>query len=449
MNEKVLIEAESIDEAREQIKLHLTPGTQVRSEETLQDGRPVSIGGEGDTTDSAFAELEEQVPSDAHVSKRQVVRQPGQRTIVVEAFDEQTARESVTREKQEYERIEGIELLTEGKKGILGIGKKPNRYQARVANKAHVQVTWQGTAQVRFTIGPKDLLGLVKRGDRETIEAALEAGAALEVQDEGGYTPLMWAAFDGEAEILELLIAKGANVDAATSWGATALTRAAQDGETRIVELLLAGGANVDQTEYDGYTALSRAAMNGHEQIVQLLLTKGANQNIRTKHGLTALALAQQGHHAGVVKLFQERHESAVEQDWSSFFQQLATNNAKSRVPPQVLLCCQLLSMATRLAQGLPPSTNALLVDQPGIVEFADGQAAVRFPLRDGKDILPFVSLLGQGNYGTESLIIKSGVAAGLPVADRQPLRQALGIPQLLFFASAGEQVGQESFVWW
>ncbi len=134
---------------------------------------------------------------------------------------------------------------------------------------------------------------------------------------------------------------------------------------------------------------------------------------------------------------------------WDTFFHQLGQQElAGALLPPQLLLCCQIASMATRLAEGLPAAARSLLAGETEMLEFCDGRAAVRFLLRDGKDIVQFVRLLGQGSYGTERLVIKNGIATRLPVSDRQLLRQSLGIPQILTLGTTNH-VGQETFIWW
>ena len=306
MNKQVLIEADSVEEARKQVEPQLTQGIKLHSTKILNDGKPVSIEGEGDTAEAAFVELEKQVPSEAVVLERDVIYPAGQRTIVIEAVDEQTARELAGQKIHSDEEFDEIKLLVEGRKGVLGLWKKPNRYEVRISYRACVKLTYREKAKVRFTIGPKGLMEAVKARDVQGVRDALEAGAAVNVSNDGGYTPLMLAALGGGEEMVELLISKGANVNAATKWGATALTRAAQEGEIWIVELLLSNGADLNQSEYDGYTALSRAAMNGHEQIVKMLLSKRANLNISTKHGHTALTLALENRHSRIAELLQD-----------------------------------------------------------------------------------------------------------------------------------------------
>lgn len=135
--------------------------------------------------------------------------------------------------------------------------------------------------------------------------------------------------------------------------------------------------------------------------------------------------------------------------NWDEFFMQLSKEElAGTMLSPQLILCCQVVSMATRLVEGLPTAAKSLLADDIEISEFGNGLGAVRFPLNDGRDIIQFVKLLGQGTYGTDRLVIKNGIALRLPVSDRQLLRQALGLPQILTVGRKN-QVGQETFIWW
>jgi hypothetical protein len=136
-------------------------------------------------------------------------------------------------------------------------------------------------------------------------------------------------------------------------------------------------------------------------------------------------------------------------ENWDDFFIGLSRQELAGIVlPPQVTLCCGATSMAARLAGGLAAGSKPLMSGEPEVLEFGDGQAAVIFPLKDGAGITRFVSLLGEGDFGTEPLVIKSGIALRLPVSDRQALRQALGIEQILTIG-ASSQAGQETFVWW
>ena len=135
MNKQVIIQAESVEEAGKQIERQLTQGIIIHSTEILNDGKPVSIDGGGDTSKDAFLDLEKQVPSEATILERKVLYPAGQRTIVIEATDEQTARKLAPQQIRYDEKIDEIILLDEGGKRVLGLWKKPNSFGLMSVNR--------------------------------------------------------------------------------------------------------------------------------------------------------------------------------------------------------------------------------------------------------------------------------------------------------------------------
>lgn len=489
MQNEIVIEADTIEQVRQIAASQVVKGFKISSEKIITLGIPESIQGEGLTSKEAFIKLQKKVPQKAVVLSREELRQSIHRTIEIEAFKEETALKVATSNIRDYNNIEGIQLFKEGNKGFLSFGKKPNLYHVTVSENALVKITYKEKAKALFTYSLKNLMDAINDGDTiEEIGVLLDSETSVDRRDNRGQTPLMVAAWRGHTEIIKfllsnkadvnardsggttplmlshheevvkLLISSGADVNIATSWGSTALSDAAKEGKDKIVELLLAHGADVNHSEYDGYTALSRAAMNGHSQVVSILLFNGADVNKMTKHGHTAFTLAMDNNYTEIATIIQNHQPGEKKkvaritksaENWDTFFLQLSEQEMKGTIlPPQLVLCCQDVSMATRLAKGLPETTRFLQSSQTEVLEFGDGHAAARFPLKDGKDILQFISLLGQGNYGTERLVIKNGIALRLPVSDRQLLRQSLSISQVLSIGTA-EQAGQETFIWW
>jgi uncharacterized protein len=77
----------------------------------------------------------------------------------------------------------------------------------------------------------------------EVCRTLLDAGAAVNATQAGGYTPLHAAAQNGQRELVGLLLARGADVDARTDEGATALSLAERAGQAEVAEMLRARGA--------------------------------------------------------------------------------------------------------------------------------------------------------------------------------------------------------------
>ena len=306
MTKKIIIEADSVEETREKAESQLPKGFEISSEKIME-GKPVSIQAIGKTVKEAFAKLENKIPSDVKIIERKKLRRSGERTVELEAWNEENAISLIKAKIKDLERLKKIEMLKKGSKGFFGFNKKLSLFRATISRKAKVELTYKREKfKVQYSFKPKSMNEAIRKGDITEVKMIIESTKASVKSKYKAYPLLMTAAGCGHKDIVELLLSKGANVNASTSWGSTALSVAARDGETNMVEFLLSNGANVNSKEYDGYTALSRAAMNGHTQIVKILLSKGANVNIQTKHGHTALTLAKQNHHNKVAALLRK-----------------------------------------------------------------------------------------------------------------------------------------------
>jgi ankyrin repeat protein len=485
MQDEQIIEADTLEEVRKLAALSAPKGFKISSEKVLNYGYG-ELRGAGASPDEALSQLKNRLPSGAEITGSEVVRVAARRTFDLQTSHDKQAGSLAEKQLRSGEVIDNIERVQKARRGIFGLGRRLGRHHVYVTQMAEVKLRYKDKAKASFTYKPKNIFDALREGapldeikvfldsgiaidsrnDRketllmwaanvETLEFLLKSGADVHAQIDGGYTALM----RGKNEaMMQALIDQGADVNAATTWGSTRLSDAAQSGETKIVELLLKNGVNVNSREYDGYTPLSRAAMGGHEEIVVLLLTHGADVTVKTKHGHTAMSLAIQNRHGEIFSLIESYQEGAKpktikrtksSEDWDRFFANMSERELTGEgLLPQLILCSQTASMATRLFFGVPKATGSLVDGQTEIVEFRDGKAATIFHLKDGKDILKFVDLLFQGNFGTEPLRIKNGVALRLPVTDRESFRQSLGIVQILTIGTTS-QARQETFVWW
>ncbi len=121
------------------------------------------------------------------------------------------------------------------------------------------------------------------------VSFLLQRGAATEIVDRDGCTPLHSAAFKGNAASVERLLEAGAKVNHPDVDSSTPLHKAAYAGATECVRLLLDSKAEPDAIDVDGVTALHKASFNGHVDCVKLLLLKGADLKRADRHGSTAL----------------------------------------------------------------------------------------------------------------------------------------------------------------
>ena len=154
----------------------------------------------------------------------------------------------------------------------------------------------------------------VGTGNIEAVKKHLAAGTDVNAND-GGWTPLWYAADEGHKEIVELLIAKGADVNAKNDkFVGTFLHWAAAGGQNEIVKLLIAKGADVNATDGDGDTALHLAgSTTASTEIAELLISKGADVNAmnlsppgRRIGGMTPLDMATLGNRTEIATLLRK-----------------------------------------------------------------------------------------------------------------------------------------------
>ena len=103
-----------------------------------------------------------------------------------------------------------------------------------------------------------------------------------------------WAALSGHAEMVTALLDNGAAADLANNNGNTPLQCAASGGHVAAVTALLGKGAAINLADNDGDTPLHGAAESGHVEVVTALLGKGAAVDLANTNGATPLSAAEQ-----------------------------------------------------------------------------------------------------------------------------------------------------------
>lgn len=117
------------------------------------------------------------------------------------------------------------------------------------------------------------LFEIAREADPARLEERLEQGANVNVRDEFGQTPLIYALDAGaEPVFIERLIAAGADVNVETESGWTPLMYAARDSSTaETVQLLMFAGADPTGRNADGQTAADLARRNSKVASTRLL----------------------------------------------------------------------------------------------------------------------------------------------------------------------------------
>lgn len=139
-----------------------------------------------------------------------------------------------------------------------------------------------------------------KSGDVGALKGFLEGKpAALNAQDEKGYTALIFSAYHGHKDAVDFLISKGADACVKDERGNTALLGAIFKGEVGIAKKLMKTKCGVDQANEAGQTPLMFAALFGRNEIARDLIGQGADVKKRDMAGTTAVGLAEsQGNEA-------------------------------------------------------------------------------------------------------------------------------------------------------
>jgi hypothetical protein len=134
------------------------------------------------------------------------------------------------------------------------------------------------------------LLAAAARGDTVAIDRLAAAGAAVDVRDGHGRTPLHVAAFGRHRDAIGVLVRAGADANALENdrYDIVTITAVADDVPT--LEAALAAGCRATNvtSRYDG-TALIAAAHLGHDEVVRVLIRAGAPLDHVNNLGWTAL----------------------------------------------------------------------------------------------------------------------------------------------------------------
>lgn len=150
------VEAETLEKARAEVQSKVSEGFFLFSEKVISDGKPQKVEATENTILSAFMKAQNTIPTNATVVAKNEIVMPGQKTIQVEAWDEDGAQLEAKRRIGETATIVHINLLSMGKKGFLGIGKKPNQYEIEIFQKASVEIIYKTKAKILAKISQED-----------------------------------------------------------------------------------------------------------------------------------------------------------------------------------------------------------------------------------------------------------------------------------------------------
>lgn len=172
----------------------------------------------------------------------------------------------------------------------------------------------EGNADANITNpeGETPLMAVARTGNVAAATALLDAGANVNaIELWGQQSALMWAAAQKHPAMIKLLIARGADVDArgaVRNWerkvireprpkdmnqgGFTPLLYAAREGCIECAKELVAGGADLDLPDPHRVTPLNLALLNLHFDFAAYLIEAGADVNKWDLYGRSPLYVA-------------------------------------------------------------------------------------------------------------------------------------------------------------
>lgn len=151
---KIKVEADSVEEAKKKLKSQIPKGYYVLSEIVSTPRGARTIKGSGETADLAFKNALMGQPPGTRVIEKKELGQPGQKTITIEAYNENGAIAKAKQVIGQPASVRTCKLKSEGKKGFLRIGRKPHLYEVEIFQLAVVEVTINDKAIIWATIGP-------------------------------------------------------------------------------------------------------------------------------------------------------------------------------------------------------------------------------------------------------------------------------------------------------
>uniref|UniRef100_A0A663FBK7 [histone H3]-lysine(9) N-methyltransferase n=1 Tax=Aquila chrysaetos chrysaetos TaxID=223781 RepID=A0A663FBK7_AQUCH len=131
-----------------------------------------------------------------------------------------------------------------------------------------------------------------KNGNLEMVDLLLSTGQVdVNAQDNGGWTPIIWAAEHKHIEVIRRLLTRGADVTLTDNEENICLHWASFTGSAEIAEVLLNAQCDLHAVNFHGDTPLHIAARESYHDCVILFLSRGADPEVRNKEGDSPLDL--------------------------------------------------------------------------------------------------------------------------------------------------------------
>lgn len=155
------------------------------------------------------------------------------------------------------------------------------------------------------------LMVAITKGHNEVVQYLVQAGASLMAKNQEGMTSLHLAAKCGNFLACQYIVDSGRltrhSINTQDEGGWTPLVWASENRFINVVKYLVDHGGNPQLCDVEQNTALHWAAFSGSTQICSMLLDRGCSLRSMNAHGDTPLHIAARQNHTDAVVLFLSR----------------------------------------------------------------------------------------------------------------------------------------------
>ena len=278
-------------------------------------------------------------------------------------------------------------------------------------------------------------------GYSEIVQLLIEHKTAINMQNNNGWTALMFASDNRQTKTITLLLEHGADtgiqgkkrshVHGYEETTLTALMHASRRGYTEIAKLLLDYKAEINMQNNKGWTALMFASNKGYIETATLLLERGADVEIQRKESslgykeinkLTALMIASRHGYTEIVELLL-KYKAAIDvqnnEGWTALM--FASNRGQSGyslLEPRVDVYYQRSEISSSYP-GITPTLQGSALGRSihscttKVVQLLlEHKAAINMQSNEGWTALMFAS--DKGHTETALLLLKHGAEVDL-----------------------------------
>lgn len=146
-----------------------------------------------------------------------------------------------------------------------------------------------------------------KTNNIELVKEYRKYGGNLNIQDEKGYSPLIYAAYYGHDDLVSYLIAQGAEPCLEDKRGNTALMGAIFKGNLKSAYILMNSECSIQHENKAKQNALMYAALFDRKEIVKALMKKGLKANQKDHSGESAISLAEKQMNHSMLEILQSK----------------------------------------------------------------------------------------------------------------------------------------------